>query len=330
MTDTFIILRREHDSYRSFGPMAHALSLEDAAHAVTQRSRAVSAAGIPPVRRCRRRHLSGSRHSRIAVARHQRPAASVSPMRRREQGRLGRRGSSRIDPHVESLAAFVERLRSRPHCRDAPHPTRAMSGLFRRAVADRFLSRRCASRRRPDNEDVNWGNNCDNEIIQIGDNSSSTSGWRSSSRTSRTISAGASRTRRSATRYRMFLNRSRQMIVATANRGIVGALMAPDCTRENTAARMLRSGRDHQFQFPHRSWRSPSGFQGRDYEARAVSSPAREMASDKLATPMRRLRVSRDGKGQPCPDRTAQAHAVRWRETSGKPQRSELALLLGL
>ena len=30
MTGTFIILRKEHDSYRSFGPMAHALSLEDA------------------------------------------------------------------------------------------------------------------------------------------------------------------------------------------------------------------------------------------------------------------------------------------------------------
>ena len=30
MSDTFIILRKEHDSYRSLGPLAHAWSLEDA------------------------------------------------------------------------------------------------------------------------------------------------------------------------------------------------------------------------------------------------------------------------------------------------------------
>ena len=86
MTDTFIILRREHDSYRSFGPMAHALSLEDARTQI-----ATLAAQYPQQEFRLFADVGGATCQEVVTVElqspdmTQRPAASVSPMRRRDR-----------------------------------------------------------------------------------------------------------------------------------------------------------------------------------------------------------------------------------------------------
>jgi hypothetical protein len=63
MTNAFIVLRKEHDSYRSFGPLSHALSLDDA------RAEAASLAARYPLQEFRIfADLGGAvRHEIIAV-----------------------------------------------------------------------------------------------------------------------------------------------------------------------------------------------------------------------------------------------------------------------
>jgi hypothetical protein len=63
MIDTFIILRKEHDSYRSLGPLSHARSLDDA------RTEAASLAARYPLQEFRIfADLGGAvRHEVIAV-----------------------------------------------------------------------------------------------------------------------------------------------------------------------------------------------------------------------------------------------------------------------
>jgi hypothetical protein len=84
MTDTFIILRKEHDSYRSLGPLAHARSLEDA------REEAASLAARYPQQEFRIfADLGGAQRQEIISVNlqspnvEQRSSASVTPMRRR-------------------------------------------------------------------------------------------------------------------------------------------------------------------------------------------------------------------------------------------------------
>ncbi len=83
MTGTFIILRKEHDSYRSFGPMAHALSLEDA------RAQIATLAGQYPQQEFRLfADVGGAACQEVVTVELQspdmvlRPAASISPMHR--------------------------------------------------------------------------------------------------------------------------------------------------------------------------------------------------------------------------------------------------------
>jgi len=86
MTGTFIILRKEHDSYRSFGPMAHALSLEDARAQI-----ATLAAQYPQQQFRLFADVGGATCQEVVTVELQsadvtpRPAASVSPMRRRDK-----------------------------------------------------------------------------------------------------------------------------------------------------------------------------------------------------------------------------------------------------
>jgi hypothetical protein len=84
LTDTFIILRKEHDSYRSLGPLARAWALEDA------RDEVASLASRYPQQEFRIfADLGGAVRREIISVNlqspdiEQRPAASVTPMRRR-------------------------------------------------------------------------------------------------------------------------------------------------------------------------------------------------------------------------------------------------------
>ena len=86
MTGTFIILRKEHDSYRSFGPMAHALPLEDARKQI-----ATLAAQYPQQEFRLFADVGGAICQDVVTVElqspdmTQRPAASVSPMRRKDR-----------------------------------------------------------------------------------------------------------------------------------------------------------------------------------------------------------------------------------------------------
>ena len=86
MTGTFIILRKEHDSYRSFGPMAHSLPLDEA-HAEIARL----AAQYPQQQFRLFADVGGATSQNVVTVEvqspdiAQRPAASVSPMRRRDK-----------------------------------------------------------------------------------------------------------------------------------------------------------------------------------------------------------------------------------------------------
>jgi len=86
MTGTFIILRKEHDSYRSFGPLAHALSLEDARDQI-----AALAAQYPQQEFRLFADVGGAVRKETIALDLQTPnvtlraAASVSPMRRRDK-----------------------------------------------------------------------------------------------------------------------------------------------------------------------------------------------------------------------------------------------------
>ena len=123
-----------------------------------------------------------------------------------------------------------------------------------------------------------WATSCDNGIIRMGDDSSSPARLAILQQDIEDNLGGrVANTTLTVTRYRMFLNRSRQMIAATASKGLAGALMAPNCTRENTTAGWYDPGETTNFNSPI-VVEIEARFQGRDYEARAVSSPAREIA----------------------------------------------------
>ena len=84
MTDAFIILRKEHDSYRTMGPLARAWSLEDA------REEVASLAQRYPLQEFRIfADLGGAERREIISVDLQSPslerrsAASVTPIRRR-------------------------------------------------------------------------------------------------------------------------------------------------------------------------------------------------------------------------------------------------------
>ena len=173
-----------------------------------------------------------------------------------------------------------------------------------------------------------WATSCDNGIIRMGDDSSSPARLAILRQDIEDNLGGrVANTTLTVTRYRMFLNRSRQTIAATASRGVVGALMAPNCTRENTTAGWYDPGETANFNSPI-VVEIEARFQGREYEARAVSSPAREIAgADGL----------RKADGAPAVYAAMEKanlvliarlrRALSGNETSGKSQRSELALL---
>jgi len=84
MTDTFIILRKERDSYRSLGPLAHSWSLEDA------REEVASLAARYPLQEFRIfADLGGAERREIisvdlqSPSLERRPEASVTPIRRK-------------------------------------------------------------------------------------------------------------------------------------------------------------------------------------------------------------------------------------------------------
>jgi hypothetical protein len=86
MTDTFIILRKEHDSYRSIGPLSHAVTLEKA------RAQIATLAGQYPQQEFRIfADVGGATCQEIVTIDLQspdmtlRPAASISPMRRKDR-----------------------------------------------------------------------------------------------------------------------------------------------------------------------------------------------------------------------------------------------------
>jgi hypothetical protein len=86
MSDTFIILRKEHDSYRSLGPVARASSLQDA------RKEIASLAARFPQQEFRMFADVGGAVRREGVAvnlqspnMERRPAASVTPARKKSR-----------------------------------------------------------------------------------------------------------------------------------------------------------------------------------------------------------------------------------------------------
>ena len=84
MTDTFIILRKEHDSYRSLGPLARGWSLDDAREEV-----AALAARYPQQEFRIFADVGGAERREIISVNLQSPnveerqAAGITPMRRR-------------------------------------------------------------------------------------------------------------------------------------------------------------------------------------------------------------------------------------------------------
>jgi hypothetical protein len=84
MTDTFIILRKEHDSYRSLGPLAHAWSLEEAREEVASLATRYPQQEFhifADVGGAERREIISVNLQSPNVERRQ--AASITPMRRR-------------------------------------------------------------------------------------------------------------------------------------------------------------------------------------------------------------------------------------------------------
>lgn len=173
-----------------------------------------------------------------------------------------------------------------------------------------------------------WATSCDNGIIRLGDDLSSPARLAILRQDIENYLGGrVANTTLTVTRYRMFLNRSRQTIVATANRGIVGALMAPNCTRENTTAGWYDPDETTNFNSPI-VVEIEARFQGRDYEARAVSSPAREIAgADELRNADEAPAVYAAMEKANLVLIARLRRTLSGSETSGKPQRSELALL---
>ena len=109
---------------------------------------------------------------------------------------------------------------------------------------------------------------CDDGIVRVG-TFGVTRGSRFCARISRTISAAASRTTLTVTRYRVYLNRSR---AAASGKGT-----PPSCTRENTTAGWYDPEETTNFNSPIVVEISAT-YLGREFEARTVSSPVIEIA----------------------------------------------------
>ena len=79
------------------------------------------------------------------------------------------------------------------------------------------------------------------------------------------------------TRYRIFWNSSRQMLDASRSRGLIGAILTPDCTKDKTALGWYDPGEVTTFHSPI-VIEIKASYKGKDYDARAVLSPEQEIA----------------------------------------------------
>lgn len=114
---------------------------------------------------------------------------------------------------------------------------------------------------------------CDDGIVRIGDDASSPARLAILRQDIEDNLGGrVANTTLTVTRYRVFLNRSRLALAAASARGA-----APACTRENTTAGWYDPEETTNFNSPI-VVEIAATYLGREFEARAVSSPAVEIA----------------------------------------------------
>lgn len=119
-----------------------------------------------------------------------------------------------------------------------------------------------------------WATSCSLGIRRLGDDASSPARLEILRQDiEKKLGDKVANTTLTVTRYRMFLNRSRKMLDASESNGLVGALLTPnDCTKDKTPVGWYDPGEATSFNSPF-VVEIKASYKGRDYEARAVSSP---------------------------------------------------------